>query len=114
MASGAVTFSGFKRMWLVAMFDVPVTDSPARRAYRRLFAGLRRNGFLRLQYSVYARHFCSEAAARPVMRSLQSLVPRGGEVRLLLVTERQYERMWIFQGRKRVQPEEPLPQLVLI
>jgi CRISPR-associated protein Cas2 len=109
-----VTSSGYKRMWLVAMFDVPVTDAPARRAYRRLFAGLRRNGFLRLQYSVYARHFSSEAAARPILRSLQGLVPKGGEVRLLLVTERQYERMWIFQGRKRLDPERPLPQLILI
>jgi hypothetical protein len=59
-------------------------------------------------------HRSSEAAARPIQRSLQGLVPKGGEVRLLLVTERQYERMWIFQGRKRLDPERPLPQLVLI
>lgn len=86
-------------MWLVAMFDLPVATKAERRAYQDFRSMLLNDGFDRLQFSVYARH-CSSRENLDVHRSrVESALPPDGEVRLLAVTERQFERMGIFIGK---------------
>lgn len=99
-------------MWLFAMFDVPVLTKPQRRRYARLRRALIASGFTRLQYSVYAKHVPSEEAAKPLRQQIRRLVPPDGEVRLMAVTETQFGRMGVYQGKARVAPEKPLEQLL--
>jgi CRISPR-associated protein Cas2 len=100
-------------MWVVAMFDLPVETRQARRAYANFVKHLRRDGFTRLQYSVYARHSASRENAEVHTKRIASNLPPDGEVRILTITDKQYERMSVFWGKCRKPPEKPLCQLQL-
>ncbi len=52
--------SAYRFMWVVVMFDLPVDTKKARREYTRFRKKLLRDGFMMLQYSVYARHCASK------------------------------------------------------
>ena len=98
-------------MWVVAMFDLPVDTKKARRAYTDFVKFLRRDGFTRMQYSVYARHSASKENAAVHISRIQDNLPPDGEVRILTVTDKQFERMNVFWGNSRKMPEEPPCQL---
>ena len=46
-------------MWVVAMFDLPVETQQNRRDYARFRKALLKDGFMMLQFSVYARYLPS-------------------------------------------------------
>ena len=100
-------------MWVLTMFDLPVDTAKARKAYTLFRKKLLRDGFTQMQYSVYIRHCASEANARVHIGRVQQALPAEGEVRVLLITDKQFERMWVFWGKKRRPPEPPPPQLEL-
>lgn len=100
-------------MWVVAMFDLPVDTKQARRAYATFVKHLRRDGFTRLQYSVYARHSASKENAEVHIHRIEHNLPPNGEVRILTVTDKQFERMAVFWGKSPKPPEKPLCQLQL-
>jgi CRISPR-associated protein Cas2 len=66
-----------------------------------------------LQFSVYARYFGSEERADIYSKRIKQLLPGEGEVRLLMVTDRQYGKMEVFVGKKPVEVEKPPEQLLL-
>ena len=105
--------SAYKAMWLFAMFDLPVYDAERRRKYTRFRTLLLKEGFSMLQFSVYARYFPGEAAATTVKNRIEHLIPEEGQVRLLMVTEKQFAKMEVFFGKTRHKAEAPPDQLVL-
>lgn len=100
-------------MWVVVMFDLPVDTPAARRQYARFRKSLVKDGFVMMQFSVYVRHCASEENADVHTTRVESSVPPDGEVRVLKITDKQYERMRIFWGKKRKPPEKPPAQLEL-
>lgn len=103
--------SGYRCMWVIAMFDLPTDTKKARREYAIFRKHLLRNGFTMLQYSVYARHCASKENAEVHARRINSFVPPDGEVRVLTITDKQFERMVIFWGKLRMAPAPPPAQL---
>ena len=92
---------GWKTVWLIAMFDLPVDTRAQRRAYVRFRKDLLDDGFTMMQYSVYQRHCASpENAAVHVQRN-GARVPAEGEVRFMAITDKQFEKIVTFVGRKR-------------
>jgi CRISPR-associated protein Cas2 len=100
-------------MWLLAMFDLPVDTRESRREYTRFRKALLEKGFVKLQFSVYARFLPSEDASRVYRKAVRAALPHGGEVRLMAVTDRQYGKMEIYLEKKRKPSEPPPPQLLL-
>ena len=105
--------SEYRGMWLFAMFDLPVDDKKARRAYTRFRKLLIREGFSMLQYSVYARYCPSEEGSDANRTHIRWALPDEGRVRLLAVTDRQFGKMEVFDGKTRRNVEDPPPQLML-
>lgn len=105
--------SGYRCMWVLTMFDLPVDTKKARKAYAEFRKKLLHDGFTRMQYSVYVRHCPSEENAVVHMSRVEKLVPPDGEVRILVLTDKQFERMRIFWGKMRKPPTLPPKQLVL-
>jgi len=105
--------SEYKGMWLFAMFDLPVDSADARREYTRFRKALLRDGFTMLQFSVYARYCPSEEASDVHRKRVRQALPPNGEVRVMSVTDHQYGKMELYLGRKRADPEEPPPQMML-
>jgi CRISPR-associated protein Cas2 len=100
-------------MWLFAMFDLPVDKPELRHEYAKFRRKLLREGFTMLQYSVYAHYVASEEADQSYRKKVAGALPSHGQVRLLSVTDRQFEKMEVFVGKKRRPVEEPPMQLML-
>ncbi len=100
-------------MWLFALFDLPVDTKDHRREYAQFRKALLREGFVMLQYSVYARHGVSEEAVDSVRGRVRRALPPHGQVRLMAVTDHQFGKMEVFYGRKRKPVEDPPAQLML-
>lgn len=98
-------------MWLFVLFDLPVDTASARREYACFRKKLLKAGFMRVQFSVYARVCASEEAAEAHARRVEANVPPDGEVRMLCITDKQFARQRIFWGKVRKQPPKAPKQL---
>lgn len=105
--------SGYRSMWMFAMFDLPVTTKEARKRYARFRKALLYRGFTMLQFSVYARHCASEEFADGVRQDVRAVLPPDGQVRLLGVTDRQFGKMEVYFGKMRRRAENPPSQFML-
>ncbi len=108
-----MNLSAYRCMWLLAMFDLPVETAENKRDYVRFRRALLKDGFMMLQFSVYARFIPSEEAAEAHRRTIRQVIPPLGEVRLIAVTDHQFGRMEVFYGKKPREPEE-IPEQILL
>lgn len=95
------------------MFDLPVDTKAAKRNYALFRKFLLTDGFTQLQFSVYGRHCSSEENADVHLKRIERNLPPDGEVRVLTVTDKQFERMRIFWGKMRTSPTAAPGQLAL-
>ena len=93
------------------MFDLPTDTKSARRDYTRFRNHLVKDGFTMMQYSVYIRHCPSQERVDVHLKRIEAHLPPDGEVRILLVTEKQFERMRVFWGKRRKPPQDAPAQL---
>ena len=100
-------------MWVLTFFDLPVDTPKARKAYSQFRKQLMADGFNMLQYSVYGRHCSSEENAQVHMARVEGILPDDGQVRVLCVTDKQFERMRVFWGKMRKPPEQGATQLTI-
>ncbi len=105
--------NGYRCMWVITMFDLPTDTKQARREYTLFRKHLLSDGFTRLQYSVYMRHCPSRENAEVHIGRVKAHLPPDGEVRVITITDKQFERMLIFLGKMRRQPEDAPQQLEL-
>lgn len=102
-------------MWTFVMFDLPTYTQRERKAATDFRKKLLKNGFKRLQFSVYIRHQMSKENAEVHKKFIKDNLPPEGKVEILLVTDRQFGMMESFYGRKPVVSQilEPSVQLTL-
>lgn len=106
-----MSFGGFRSMWIITMFDLPTDTKAARKAYHDFREALLDDGFMMLQFSVYARHCPSEENAVVHENRLKVSLPDDGEVRMLTITDKQFERMKVFHGKMRKATEKASEQI---
>ncbi len=85
-------------MWVFCMFDLPVkTEMQVRRttAFRNLLLD---NGFVMKQFSIYIKPTGSFSTARSLVKKLRLLIPDGGLVSFMYVTDRQFALVENFIG----------------
>lgn len=90
-------------MRMMCMFDLPVDTANEKREYRIFRKELLSNGFTMLQYSVYYRAVQNRAAAKKYERAIKRFLPVHGEVRLIAVSEKQFNDMQILVGSRSKQ-----------
>lgn len=100
-------------MWVLTMFDLPTDTKTARRQYTQFRKALLKDGFVMMQFSVYIRHCASRENAAVHTQRVERAVPDDGEVRVITITDKQFERMRVFWGKRRMPTEEPPAQLEL-
>ena len=87
-----------KFMRMLVFFDIPVKTKRQRRIATGFRNFLLKDGYHMVQYSVYAR-VCNGIDAVDKHRSrLKTALPENGSVRLMVVTEKQYEAIEILVG----------------
>ena len=107
-------YSAYRFMWMLVMFDLPVVTKRQRKRAAKFRHDLLDLGFEMAQYSVYMK-FCGQRdAADALAGRVERRIPVQGRVSILVVTDRQYGRMRVFNGSTR-QPQDTAArgQLVL-
>lgn len=98
-------------MWVMVMFDLPVTTVAARRAYSRFHKDLLKDGFSMWQYSIYLRHCASEENGTVHVQRIERKLPKAGKVSILTITEKQMANIHTFWGKARQEPDDAPMQL---
>lgn len=98
--------SGYRIMWLIVLFDLPVLTKPERKAANGFRHALLDLGFEMSQYSVYLRFAAGKEQADALCRQIEAAMPRSGKVHVVQITDRQYEMIRTYRGKKR----EPGPK----
>ena len=88
-----------KFMRMLVFFDLPVTTAKNRREATRFRKFLLNDGYHMLQYSVYARVCNGVVAVEKHRARIRQNLPDNGAIRLLVITEKQYESIDILLGR---------------
>lgn len=105
--------SGYRLMWMLVMFDLPVVEKAERKEATGFRNHLQDLGFEMAQFSVYMRFCTGPGQAAALVNRLKDGLPRGGTTEVLFFTDKQYERMLSFTGRKRKPARENPSQLAL-
>lgn len=92
-------------MRVICFFDLPTETNAHKRRYRTFRKSLLENGFEMLQYSVYVRTCPNRVFAKKYYDKIAKAAPKEGHIRLLTVTEKQFEDMVLIVGEKAQQEE---------
>lgn len=113
MARRQTTYlSGYRLMWVMVLFDLPVGDRAQRRTYTRFRNFLLDQGFERVQFSVYVRHLSGKEAVSAIAARIQDKAPKDGHIDILQFTDKQYENIISIRGAA-VEPRKNPEQYVL-
>ncbi len=105
------TYGGDQTVWIIVLFDLPTDTKTARQQYTRFRKALLKDSFSMMQYSVYMRHCASDENARVHIKRIKKSLPPDGEVRIIKITDKQFAKIEVFYGKKRVPTEEAPLQL---
>lgn len=97
---------------MMVSFDLPVGEKSERKAATDFRNYLLDEGFRMAQYSIYYRLLDGKDAAAAMESRIQKRLPQNGSVHVLTITDKQYESIRVFEGRRAGNPEKP-GQLVL-
>ncbi len=98
--------SGYRIMWVFVLFDLPVGTKRERKAATKFRHSLLDLGFEMSQFSVYLKFCAGKEQAETVARQVESEMAPSGKVHLVQITDKQYENIRTYRGRKR----EPSPK----
>ena len=87
-------------MRILVFFDLPVTSAKDRKSYAAFRKFLINDGYDMLQYSVYSRITQNHDDSKKHIARLARAQPPKGSVRVMLVTEKQYNSMIILVGNR--------------
>lgn len=93
-------------MRIIVMFDLPTNTKEERQNATRFRSNLQKLGFLMIQYSVYVRIVRGNEKQKSIANKIKSHLPAKGSVRMLTITEKQYENMEILIGMPKNKSEK--------
>ena len=82
--------SKYRMAWVMVFFDLPVGKPEERRDASNFRRDLIKDGYMMVQFSVYARPCGSADRVDTQVRRLRGKIPTHGEVRGLLITDAQW------------------------
>ena len=101
-------------MWMMVLFDLPVMTKKERKAATKFRNFLLDEGFEMSQFSVYLRFCAGKEQAEVLTKRVGKNVPETGKVHIVFFTDKQYEGIVCFDGRKREPARKNPEQFVLL
>ncbi len=87
-----------KFMRVLLMFDIPTKSKKEQKYATRFRNELIKLGFFMMQFSVYMRICKGVSSANAVIARVRGILPPLGNVRTLIITEKQFDNMQILLG----------------
>ena len=85
-------------MRMLLFFDLPSVTNSDLKEYRKFRKFLIENGFSMLQESVYSKLLLHNTASMRMVEKLEKNKPENGSVCMLIITEKQYQKMILVIG----------------
>ena len=105
--------SGYRIMWMIVLFDLPVLTKKERKAATKFRQFLLDQGFEMSQFSVYMRMCAGKEQAEARAKLVAQNAPATGKVHIVFITDKQYENIVSVDGRKRERKHKNPDQLSL-
>ena len=105
--------SEYRVMWILVFFDLPTDTKKERKAAAKFRKDLIRDGFNMFQFSIYIRNCPSMENAQVHIQRIKSILPDYGKVGILSITEKQFDSMELFIGKKNSELPHVVQQLEL-
>lgn len=100
-------------MWMMVMFDLPVTEPEERKRATVFRNYLLDEGFEMSQFSVYFRFCGTREKTGPFVKRIKQHAPPDGKISILLFTDKQFAEIITIQNRCRIEMMEKPDQLTL-
>lgn len=98
--------SGYRIMWMLVMFDLPVVTKKERKAATDFRKHLEDLGFERAQLSVYMRFCPGKERAEALVGRIKQKLPPGGLVDIIMFTDKQYGNIISFHAAEQMPPRQ--------
>ncbi len=108
-----MALSGYRIMWMMVMFDLPVGTRKERKAATKFRHFLLDQGFEMAQFSIYLRFCAGKEQVEAHAKKIEKNLPPRGDVHLLSFTDKQYENIICFMGREQTESPKNPDQLAL-
>jgi len=105
--------SGYRILWLQVLFDLPVKTKKERKAATDFRNFLLDRGFEMAQFSVYQRWASGKEMAETLIKKVENHLPPAGKVHIITFTDKQYENIRTFRGKKENPKQKNPDQLTL-
>jgi CRISPR-associated protein Cas2 len=103
--------SKYRMAWVLVFFDLPVGTPEERKAATNFRKDLIHDGYMMVQFSVYARPCGTADRVETQVRRLKLKIPSKGEVRGLMISDAQWGRMIIMRSQQRAEAEKMPAQM---
>ena len=100
-------------MRIIVMFDLPMVTEKEKKTATKFRKYLLDDGFIMMQFSVYSRFCKNNDDLNKHINRLKINAPKSGNIRLLQVTENQYNNMIMFSGEKSVGEDISIENLLV-
>ena len=108
-----IYLNGYRLMWMLVMFDLPVGTKQQMREAGRFREFLLDEGFEKAQFSIYVRLCNSKERFGVYLHRIERHLPEGGDIQILGFTDKQYENIVRFSGRSKQRARKNPGQLAL-
>ena len=105
--------SGYRLMWMMVMFDLPVVEADDRRAAAKFRKFLENEGFLMSQFSVYAKYCGVREKTTSIRKKIERNIPDKGKVSIILFTDKQFGDIIHLYNREKKKSKTSPDQLML-
>ncbi|MBQ5979307.1 MAG: CRISPR-associated endonuclease Cas2 [Bacteroidales bacterium] len=92
--------SEYRVMWILVFFDLPTDTKKERKAAAKFRKDLIQDGYSMFQFSIYIRNCPSMENAQMHIRRVKSVLPEYGKVGIICITEKQFDSMELFVGKR--------------
>lgn len=99
--------SGYRLMWIHVAFDLPVSSQKQRSDARKFREFLLNHGFEMSQFSVYLRCVGQKETTITYLEKIKNHLPEYGQVSIILITDKQYEKIIRFSNGARKKNQNP-------
>lgn len=103
--------SKYRMAWVLVFFDLPVGTPEERKAATNFRKDLIHDGYMMVQFSVYARPCGTADRVETQVRRLKSKIPTKGEVRGLMISDAQWGRMIVMRSQQPAEAEKMPAQM---
>lgn len=103
------SWSEFRMGWILTIFDLPVIKTEERRVASRFRQQLLDDGFVMIQYSIYARPCVTHESIEKHSKRIAKIAPKTGNIRLIFITDHQWGKIQTIADPSYFREEPEMP-----